>query len=911
MIKFVTESLDVLKQKYQLSSRIALRINTLLLKKIGLSVAVVEMISEIKALEKFILDKRLQNETSELNHEKFSSIIAEYNSDDDFDCLSVNLFENQQGIKIICLEDEISLENINLDENKDNKVDNFRSSENLEFALSTSNQSELRALVETDEVNAVFSMEEIAKLKVLILTSTNSDAKIEALRKLMLLALEPEIKGGILLQALQDDDATVRSQAAKGLKILGLSESITDAIMKISSGSKSEQLIVIESLKEFSKNARVGEQGVLFAVMLGTLRTSEDMILLQRVLDTLIVLIPLLTTHSEPLLDLDRQLSRILISHLKVLNSEVYRIYKAISVLNLPAFKDTIINRYKNLPIKNPVRNFYLSLIGEFFIEDDELIQGCVGEMVDVAATGDELDASTARLASSLRFYGEKAIPHIVEILCKVNDDSKVAILVMLSRFSKGIELSENSIDAIVKAFTEIYPASRGSVRLTILESPFSVHEEISESTAKKFAKVIIDDIHEHKLERNQEILLATLRKLKFKILDVLENAVENAKYVITRLKSAEVIGRIGEFIGDDISEYFKENIKISRQEYDSKLPEFIDEIDRNKLLHALNRLVSCTKDDSFPDKSPLFSAIGKLIYSTAPDREKTTELSEMLLNSLRSSYAYSIIEALSYVASAPQSTMNIQAEILMLFLSLLDQQYPENLSKKKMTPDGPVYEMSYETSAYTELIPRVLKGLKNLALAPASESSITERILDRLLLLWDELAEYRLIWGSQNVVDLAKYLMNIGLSNRISQSRKLAIIDVLMKRVSVLTVMEYIGNLIVVVDESDKIAQQLLELFKNLEEILNNDEFLEIEEKLMILRTMLKIANRRKIGKSEKDANTIKDLIANYTFEAIRDGFIKLANPLIELMKSEFTTIELQQDIETRLKRYKLYNPK
>ena len=351
--------------------------------------------------------------------------------------------------------------------------------------------------------------------------------------------------------------------------------------------------------------------------------------------------------------------------------------------------------------------------------------------------------------------------------------------------------------------------------------------------------------------------------------------------------------------------------MNILRQEYDSKLPEFIDDDNRSKLMISLNRLVSCTNDDSFPDKSPVFIAIGKLIYSTAPNREETLEFSEMLLNSLRSSYAYSIIEALSFVASAPQSTMNIQAEILMLFLSLLDKQYPDNLAQKKMTPDGPVYEMSYETSAYTELIPRVLKGLKNLALAPASESSITERIVDRLLLLWDDLAEYRLIWGSQNVVDLAKYLMNIGLSKRISQSRKLAIIDALMKRVNVLTVMEYIGNLIVVVDESDKIAKQLMELFRNLEERLNDDEFLEIEEKLTILRTMLKIANRKKIGKSEKEGNTIKGLIANYAFEAIRDGYIKLANPLMELMKSEFVTVELNHEIETRLKRFKLYNPK
>jgi len=372
-------------------------------------------------------------------------------------------------------------------------------------------------------------------------------------------------------------------------------------------------------------------------------------------------------------------------------------------------------------------------------------------------------------------------------------------------------------------------------------------------------------------------------------------------------LKSADVIGRIGEFIGDGIIEHLREHKNIARKDYDSVLPGFLEDFERETLMKALEKLIECAADDSFPDKSHLYIAIGKLIYSSAPSREKTAELSEMLLDNLRSSYAYSIIEALSYLASSQQSSMNVQAEILMLFLSLLDQKYPDVLSHMKETPDGPVYELSYETTAYTELIPRVMKGLKNLAIAPASESSITERILDRLLLLWDDLAEYRIIWGSQNVVDLAKYLMNIGMSEKIEQKRKMAIIDALMKRVTVLTVMEYLGNLIAEVDETEKIAIQLVELFKNLEERLLDDEFLEIEERNMIIRTMLKIAKRRRIGKTDKEAESIRNLITNYAFESIREGFIKLADPLIELMKSEHISAELEDEIHTRLKRFKI----
>ena len=84
MIKFVIDSPDKLKDKYKVSSRVALRIGVLLSKKIGVSPALTEMIAEINALEKFLLDKRINVNSSELSHDKFNEIISEFSSDDDF-----------------------------------------------------------------------------------------------------------------------------------------------------------------------------------------------------------------------------------------------------------------------------------------------------------------------------------------------------------------------------------------------------------------------------------------------------------------------------------------------------------------------------------------------------------------------------------------------------------------------------------------------------------------------------------------------------------------------------------------------------------------------------------------------------------------------------------------------------------
>ncbi len=691
------------------------------------------------------------------------------------------------------------------------------------------------------------------------------------------------------------------------MKALGLSESTADAVIKISTGTKTEQLVILESLKEMALQARPGEQGVLIAVLLGTLRTSDDVILLKRILDALLVLTSILHVHEEPVKQLDQQLSSILISNYKELSIEIYRIYRQMAEHKVPNLKEILNTRHQSLPMKSASRSFYLSLKAEFF-KDEDVFEENIGEMVEIASTGDELDATTGRIATALKVFGEKAIPFILTKLEEADEDSKIANLVTLNRFFFGVEISVEIVNKIVSSFIEIYSVSRPPVRLSILESPFSVHKDLSEETANRFAKAIIDDIHEHKLDRNQETLLVVLRKLGSHIIGTLCAAVEQAKYVITRLKTAEVLGRIGLFYSDKTKKILLENAEQSRKDIIEKLENILEPELKRNLIFAVNKVRENLDDDDFPDKEPLYIALGKLVSSCAIDRERTAEIAEFMIDNLRTSYAYSVIEGLGHVAGAPQIPVTSISKILMLFMSLLDQKYPEELSKVRMTPDGPVFELSYETTAYTDLIPQVMKGLCRIAVAPGVEPGISLQILKRFLKLWEDLSEYRIIWGSQNVIDLSRHLAVIGLDKRTPLHQKNDIIDALMKRVTVLSVMELLGNLIEVVEETDRIAKLVGEMFKNLEELLLHDEFIESEERRTILRTMLKLAKRKRIGETAKEANRVRDMIVTYAFEGVREGFFDLAPGLHKLLELEFVTAELKEEIVKKLKRFHFY---
>ena len=60
----------------------------------------------------------------------------------------------------------------------------------------------------------------------------------------------------------------------------------------------------------------------------------------------------------------------------------------------------------------------------------------------------------------------------------------------------------------------------------------------------------------------------------------------------------------------------------------------------------------------------------------------------------------------------------------------------------------------------------------------------------------------------------------------------------------------------------------------------------------------LLKIAKRKSIGETAKEANRVRDMIVTYAFEGLREGFFDLAQGLRNLLEFEFVTADLKDEI-------------
>ena len=70
----------------------------------------------------------------------------------------------------------------------------------------------------------------------------------------------------------------------------------------------------------------------------------------------------------------------------------------------------------------------------------------------------------------------------------------------------------------------------------------------------------------------------------------------------------------------------------------------------------------------------------------------------------------------------------------------------------------------------------------------------------------------------------------------------------------------------------------------------------------------MLKVAKRQKIGNTVKEAESIREIILNYVFEGVREGFFNLTTELKSFLEVEYLTEELKDIIRKKLIRFKAY---
>jgi hypothetical protein len=236
--------------------------------------------------------------------------------------------------------------------------------------------------------------------------------------------------------------------------------------------------------------------------------------------------------------------------------------------------------------------------------------------------------------------------------------------------------------------------------------------------------------------------------------------------------------------------------------------------------------------------------------------------------------------------------------------LTVLKKGLPDMSSRLRKNKEGEtVLHFGRETTAYTDMIPRILAGLGRMMNAPKTPDPLFEAIAVELVKLWAEITEYRRVWAPAATIALARLLGEIALGTRRGDRMADEIADLLSRKLILLPVMQVLSRLAMVRRDSERMDLIALKAFNELAKRLNEEPAPDATERRQIIETMAAISKRDRIGEREKDIEHARKVVIESAFDAMRDKMFAARLILEDLAKSESLGESMRADISRRLK--------
>src|SRR5690606_15260994 len=124
-----------------------------------------------------------------------------------------------------------------------------------------------------------------------------------------------------------------------------------------------------------------------------------------------------------------------------------------------------------------------------------------------------------------------------------------------------------------------------------------------------------------------------------------------------------------------------------------------------------------------------------------------------------------------------------------------------------------------------------------------------------------------------------------------------------LTRKLVLLPVMQVISRLVLAGPASERMDLIALRVFNELAKRLNEEPGPEPTERRQILETMSAIAQRARIGESDKEIEHARRVVVEGLFDALRDRLFQARNMLEQLAASNALTETQRADIKRRLK--------
>lgn len=722
-------------------------------------------------------------------------------------------------------------------------------------------------------LESLFGEQEVARLKLAIATTVRPDEKIEAIRKMGLAQVPLADKGILFLHALGDSNPEVRKEAAFALRNIGAHEEVVLAIAALCGTDDQQRRHAIGSLGQMFPAVGEMEKGAILQVLLTVVREREFVNQRVHILSTLTRMVPSIP-HNPPLYE--RLLTvavELLVSMLDSLLECATELFLAVMAKETELAASFLWTEMRKTEIRR-LRGLLLSLLAETKI-DAQQRQELARDMAFNVGFGDELDPISTRLVNALVRLGETAVSALLDrFQVSIRITERMQVIKIVDRILADSRLNAELKDRTLHIYGTAFPSAPNPLRIAMLATNLVEDTEVKTQTKNEFATEALVDVHQDRLDQFYSAVEATLCRMRVFAIPALVRAIQNPLHAEQGKRAVHILGELV--------------LQLAAGDSAEIAP-----------LHAMCRQ---QLEGNAPYRGELFVLLGKLATSEAADANLANGITDYLLDNLcKTAHPYDVLDALGWCAAGRWTDMEYKIDICYLFTTLIDKKMPDRLFQEREGLDEKVYELSFKTTAYTDLLPIVISGLARLATPADVPAMIRKRVVEYLLKKWQELVDYRVIWGPKSITDLAQAMRDLCLSECTPHEDKIAIGKALYQKKDLFPVMDILAVIsqTQATDEFVHIGEQLAQ---HLVDIAHQEDYSRAEDREQIAQAIGTVLQANRLSVLAEKSEALREKLLYTLFEALREDVFGVRDILRDLLACQALSERLRNEIRKRV---------
>ncbi len=851
------KDVESLMASYGISRRLATRVAALLARRVDVTGTLLAEAAEKEAVARLLLAPELLKDPEAVTLELLRSRAAEcgYAESDLLQLVS----DPEGGWRTIALEDDLLAEQ-----------------RPLSGAPAGGLVRAAPQQMTTRETRELFTPEEVAHLKLTVLTSQNPDERIEALRKLVFAPMEGGQKAGIFLNVLTDREAQpkVRREAIRSLEQIGFRSDMAEAVRGLFQDDPQQALYSIQRLGALLREAEGGEAALVLAVVLEVFDQNKDLAMIRELLrlvgKSAATLVGNYQKTEQFLQSAVRHLSR----EFEELRVDVESAIAACAEQAHDLFADLLwreLQRSESPRVRGLLLNLSESLATEP-ARIGELSERAVEEILNPSLP----ESEKGRLRYGLVRLGEPAAAVAMARMPSANRLERAELIRLLDVLCTESDVCDETVQKAVVVLLDLLKVGDAITRRSIIEASVLTDPRVGGPLQAKLAAELLNLMTELGLPSSLDTIQNTLERIG-------APALAPAYGFMRRTYPSDPAERAALALGSIV------------RDHSGQVP---DELASDVIQLCMKLL-----QQEGMKRGGFTIALAAVCGYTRPGARHFDAALRALKDRLwRVPYSVEALDALGIMAGSDNACSSYQQELFDLFDGIARFQGRTGMGERRDTEDGAVYEFGREVEFDIRVVPAAVKGLERICVSRQASRRMRTEIVKRLLILWEGVSKVRIIWGPAAIEALISAMCSGACSPMATVASKVRLGASLLRFLNKLSVVRSIGEICAGPAQGEQMRRFVVEAGATVLDEWEACDVQDAERKLELLKAAGRIAANTGLDAADDEVQRLRERTLQALFSGLRDGMTEVREPLLVLRDCPDLPDAQKREIDERL---------